>query len=1559
MGEKVGGYKHQLPAGKDGEPAPLPKAVLEWEEKEKADETGEGLDGTSADDLESKYQPDAHYELDQDTDTDTAMLRHVATGDEVMLDTGVRYKLYNTTSGWCLWAGGQATPEYACDVMISVAMSEKEAVKSRRVAGSMTAGADDDDTDPESSEEPPPEEPPIWERPFLMQKGSLSLLVSPESKTQVTIKSSVKWNLVPHLNENTMKHEYILQSEPPSSDIKPKWAHRLLLGSKAVKVTDPDVLKEIESRMQSPVNPRSGLRQNQNKLTQIFVPRLPEQMTRTWKAMKKNFWEVLDGSTVLRPQLSKKESNAFWVYMKAINHALLWATDQTYLDFMPEKQECLALGSDLIAYNVPPLESMKTIRFVVDEEKCQGKALNIVLQQTHLRGMSDADCCHIKNQGEEYYASLAEGVCFDRQIDSVDIADLQLDAEQFLSESCVSKRGEFGEGVDDDEEASEPERDADGDVHMSGPGPSGGGAAGKKRQTKADLYKFFSGKGPNRMVFSFLNDRSLQLCALIITHISGSLENEYCQDLEAMQQGPIGQGVWAAERAAGTRWWHTAQDLEAMQQGPIGQGVWAAERAAGTRWWHTAKCICDATYGSDLLQQLRFRRTQEQVPLDSDLAWLKLEKETAKVAVDFGHELLCRFVWAHIPFMLNLPQAFAVYLLPEPAGRQQALGFLQPVLDAVWAAEKHWLECQSTDVDKASSMEAVFNQIGWCHHQLAREVLACMLQCGFAPDNLRCRRLAAKLFRSSSTTKNCLEDVFSHLQSMVGKGTSNKRMSDWSRYFYATTARSPRSGGMQTVLPDAQDWDAGSHTAFAMLQNFAPMFDTNSTAMPEPATEDSILWPKPSALQKKKKWKAAGPESNQKGAAAMIYLHNDAHTRWANLGNVWVFLRVDFANDVRPDFMFNYTVEAMKKNFWEVLDGSTVLRPQLSKKESNAFWVYMKAINHALLWATDQTYLDFMPEKQECLALGSDLIAYNVPPLESMKTIRFVVDEEKCQGKALNIVLQQTHLRGMSDADCCHIKNQGEEYYASLAEGVCFDRQIDSVDIADLQLDAEQFLSESCVSKRGEFGEGVDDDEEASEPERDADGDVHMSGPGPSGGGAAGKKRQTKADLYKFFSGKGPNRMVFSFLNDRSLQLCALIITHISGSLENEYCQDLEAMQQGPIGQGVWAAERAAGTRWWHTAKCICDATYGSDLLQQLRFRRTQEQVPLDSDLAWLKLEKETAKVAVDFGHELLCRFVWAHSPFMLNLPQAFAVYLLPEPAGRQQALGFLQPVLDAVWAAEKHWLECQSTDVDKASSMEAVFNQIGWCHHQLAREVLACMLQCGFAPDNLRCRRLAAKLFRSSSTTKNCLEDVFSHLQSMVGKGTSNKRMSDWSRYFYATTARSPRSGGMQTVLPDAQDWDAGSHTAFAMLQNFAPMFDTNSTAMPEPATEDSILWPKPSALQKKKKWKAAGPESNQKGAAAMIYLHNDAHTRWANLGNVWVFLRVDFANDVRPDFMFNYTVEESKCCFRHMPTDVVHPACLPPELPRGIFLRVTNLEGSNYYRVGYKISALDLVAT
>ena len=375
---------------------------------------------------------------------------------------------------------------------------------------------------------------------------------------------------------------------------------------------------------------------------------------------------------------------------------------------------------------------------------------------------------------------------------------------------------------------------------------------------------------------------------------------------------------------------------------------------------------------------------------------------------------------------------------------------------------------------------------------------------------------------------------------------------------------------------------------------------------------------------------------------------------------------------------------------------------------------------------------------------------------------------------------------------------------------------------------------------------------------------------------------KTKSELYKYFSGKGPNKMVYEFLSDRSLQLCAIIVVYISAPIEAEYASDLKSMEGGPICQGLWA-ERSVGKKsWWATARKILEATYGVKLLQRLNFTRPHEQIPHDSDHTWLRQEQDLAQLACDFGHELFARYVWANIPFMFNLPQAFALYLLADRDARAAALEILGGVLTSVFNAQQHWRECLTRDKQKAHDLETVFNHIGWCHHQLATELLAFMLQSDFNPDHVPCRQLAAKLFRGSSTTKHCLEDVFAHLQSMTAKATNNKRMSHWARYFYSTTARSVVSGGIQTVMPDRADWDSVAGRTFSFIPEYAKMFDMNNTSMPEPDSEDSILLPKPEGLQKRQ-WKAAGPESNQRGAAAMVYLHNDAPSHWANIKRVW----------------------------------------------------------------------------
>ncbi|CAJ1439296.1 unnamed protein product [Effrenium voratum] len=187
-------------------------------------------------------------------------------------------------------------------------------------------------------------------------------------------------------------------------------------------------------------------------------------------AVKKVFWETLDGSTVLRLL-----TLTVTVYLKAINHVLLWVADVTYVDFMPSK--------------------------VIDEEKCQNKALNIILQQTHVRAFADADCCHIKwNTIKNSLNSTGldmvitdtglsaplivtnRGICFDREMDAVDLESIRMDAEQFMA----------GEPDAESDLSNNDEEEGDAD---SQPAAAANSKSKSGPKTKSELYKYFSGKG--------------------------------------------------------------------------------------------------------------------------------------------------------------------------------------------------------------------------------------------------------------------------------------------------------------------------------------------------------------------------------------------------------------------------------------------------------------------------------------------------------------------------------------------------------------------------------------------------------------------------------------------------------------------------------------------------------------------------------------------------------------------------------------------------------------------------------------------------------------------------------------------------------------------------------------------------------------------------------------------------------------------------------------------------------------------------------------------------------
>ena len=101
---------------------------------------------------------------------------------------------------------------------------------------------------------------------------------------------------------------------------------------------------------------------------------------------------------------------------------------------------------------------------------------------------------------------------------------------------------------------------------------------------------------------------------------------------------------------------------------------------------------------------------------------------------------------------------------------------------------------------------------------------------------------------------------------------------------------------------------------------------------------------------------------------------------------------------------------------------------------------------------------------------------------------------------------------------------------------------------------------------------------------------------------------RTREELYRYYSGKGPNRMVLEFLEDRSLQLTAILVCTLTGPIEAQYADDLEKLSQAEDcarHQGVWAGNRAWGKRHWLQAACdILGRAQGDELPRRLRLTR-------------------------------------------------------------------------------------------------------------------------------------------------------------------------------------------------------------------------------------------------------------------------------------------------------------------------------------------------------------------
>jgi hypothetical protein len=356
---------------------------------------------------------------------------------------------------------------------------------------------------------------------------------------------------------------------------------------------------------------------------------------------------------------------------------------------------------------------------------------------------------------------------------------------------------------------------------------------------------------------------------------------------------------------------------------------------------------------------------------------------------------------------------------------------------------------------------------------------------------------------------------------------------------------------------------------------------------------------------------------------------------------------------------------------------------------------------------------------------------------------------------------------------------------------------------------------------------------------------------------------KSKADLYKAYAGKTSPQMFHDFQTDRQLQLHAIVVTEVAGPLEYQYVTDLQEQAKGSDGRAAWAAKRASGTEvWWATAIAILLKAQSMPLMARLGLSPPcNPPVAYDNSQAWLEDEKSLVKLLHHFATILAANTVWANMMFMLCLPSAIAGLLHTRKALRREAMDRLKTCLEDV-----------------------AFNV-----QQLPREIMARALQCGFDADNQDIRLLALNLYAGSATTKDILESTFAHLTDILQRQAKCQKMADHARLFYAIASPYASSGGVQQILPTLGDWlFTKSEQGKELKARLASMANPMSTPLSE--GRDEVELPKSVKDLVKSKWKAAGPLSHQRSAAAIMYLIHDSANDFSNVGMAWTGLILCF---------------------------------------------------------------------
>jgi len=348
---------------------------------------------------------------------------------------------------------------------------------------------------------------------------------------------------------------------------------------------------------------------------------------------------------------------------------------------------------------------------------------------------------------------------------------------------------------------------------------------------------------------------------------------------------------------------------------------------------------------------------------------------------------------------------------------------------------------------------------------------------------------------------------------------------------------------------------------------------------------------------------------------------------------------------------------------------------------------------------------------------------------------------------------------------------------------------------------------------------------------------------------------------------------VADLLADRFLQKQGRLICHFLKPLHKEYSADLQCHSEGQTSVLYWHGDRCCG-QWFkgavvQTLQLLTDSSL-IDLLG-LRPQPFLASQVLAASNPLISQDVRLVKQAFAFALELVANRCWSQSFWTMLFPYCVAGLYATEMADRRRCQLLCSRMSDALIK-----LEDLRKKAPMNSDLRALRDSLGTADWPLVREILVLGHQTQWDPSNEDMHHLVFTLFAGPGSTKDALESCFNWLKDSV-KASKSKRMSDFTKYFYALCNPYVRHAGVSQIRPSQEDFRS------LLDEMFKDEEVTKHHLFAYQKTKLGPNFPRPNELISNAKVRKAGFHSNRIAAAASAFILHDAPNGFTHAGDCW----------------------------------------------------------------------------